>query len=146
MLSQLDLILFSFHFTISDIDLQLFENSPCTMPLAERGKVKFSVPGVLNHKPMHNSDYIAKSKDSRQPSQSGSISKMSVQESSLAAIGKEYDSSESESVPSSDRNSQICSQQSSSAAGSNSLLLPISMPFINSYLGRPEGDFYNWKN
>jgi len=101
---------------VKDIDLQLFENSPSTLPSAEREKVRFSVSGIVKHNPMRDSNVVSKSKDSCQRSQSGNISKMPSHESSLATIRKEYDSSESESVPSSDRSSQICSQQASSAA------------------------------
>ena len=82
---------------------------------------------------MRDSNVVSKSKDSCQRSQSGNISKMPPHESSLATIRKEYDSSESESVPSSDRSSQICSQQASSAAGSYSLYQFISLR-INSTL------------
>ena len=98
--------------------MQLFKKSPRIVPLVGRDRVKFSLSGASKQKPTESVKENANpsSTSQRVPINSGGFSKLS-RESSLEAIRKEYDSSESEETSLSTEKSTHISEKISNNSG-----------------------------
>ena len=99
----------------------MFKKGPRIVPSVERDKIQFSISGTSKQKPVDRVEEISNSNEKSHtlPIQSIQLPKIS-RESSLEAIRKEYDSSESEETNPSAEGSKQINLQISHATGSSS--------------------------